>query len=52
MKKLIAILLAGILSASLLTACSIGKCDVCGKTGILREKDTILGSFDVCSKCD
>ena len=52
MKKLIAILLTGIICASLLTACSIGECDICGDTGILHEVKSLGFTFNVCSDCD
>lgn len=49
MKKLIAILLAALMCASLLTACSVGECDVCGEFGVLSD-----GPFglEICSDCD
>ncbi len=51
MKKIVSIILASALTALLLSACTMGKCDICGKSGFVKER-TILGtSINVCSDC-
>lgn len=51
MKKIIALILVVVMAALLFTACKIGKCDICGKSGILQKKEALGITFYVCGDC-
>lgn len=39
------------LAALLLCGCKIGKCDICGKSGILSERTVLGTSIYICNDC-
>lgn len=52
MKKVIVLVLTSALLALALCGCKMGKCDICGKSGLLTER-TVLGTdIYVCSDCN
>ena len=51
MKKAIAVLLVTAMTALMLCSCKIGKCDLCGESGILNERSFLGTDFYLCSDC-
>lgn len=51
MKKIISLILASVLSMLLLSACTLGKCDFCGKAGIVEERSIFGTTIYICYDC-
>ncbi len=52
MKKAITILLVSALAAIMLCGCKMGKCDLCGKSGILNKHEFLGASIYLCNDCE
>lgn len=51
MKKIITLVCATVMAATMLCGCKIGKCDICGESGILSERTVFGTDLYVCSDC-
>ena len=51
MKKIITLVLASVLTMLLLSGCTLGECDFCGKTGIVDKRSFFGTTVYICNDC-
>jgi hypothetical protein len=52
MKKLITLALVSAMALLLLCGCKMGKCDLCGDSGMLTKRSILGTDIYICSDCN